>query len=127
LYLQARELNPARWAGSTRNWTPIGAVTLNPERDSSIKTHLAGNDIQPLAAMTEATTTLTRAAWMVRGMGLKFEGRVNGASHALVFKRAGNLDKNICMLLSAIAKLVGPLLNTMIPILGATRIKMRKK
>lgn len=50
LYLQARELNPARWAGSTRNWTPIGAVTLNPERDSIIKTHLAGNDIQPLAA-----------------------------------------------------------------------------
>jgi putative transposase len=50
LYLQARELNPARWTGSTRNWTPIGAVTLNPERDSSIKTHLAGNDIQPLAA-----------------------------------------------------------------------------
>jgi len=25
-------------------------VTLNPERDSIIKTHLAGNDIQPLAA-----------------------------------------------------------------------------
>ena len=29
LYLQARELNPARWSGNTRNWTPIGAVTLN--------------------------------------------------------------------------------------------------
>ena len=50
LYLRARELNPARWSGTTRNWTPIGAVTLNPERDSIIKTHLAGNDMQPLAA-----------------------------------------------------------------------------
>ncbi|MDP2976647.1 MAG: IS3 family transposase [Anaerolineales bacterium] len=50
LYLQARERNPARWSGDTRNWTPIGAVTLNPERDSIIKTHLAGNHIQPLAA-----------------------------------------------------------------------------
>jgi len=50
LYLQARELNPARWSGNTRNWTPIGAVTLNPERDSIIKTHLTGNDMQPLAA-----------------------------------------------------------------------------
>ncbi len=26
------------------------AVTLNPERDCIIKTHSAGNDIQPLAA-----------------------------------------------------------------------------
>jgi transposase InsO family protein len=50
VYLKARELNPARWSGDTRNWTPIGAVTLNPERDVIIKTHLAGLDIQPLAA-----------------------------------------------------------------------------
>lgn len=50
LYRQARERNPARWSGNTRNWTPIGAVTLNPERDSIIKTHLAANDTQPLAA-----------------------------------------------------------------------------
>jgi transposase InsO family protein len=50
MYRKARELNPARWSGDTRNWTPIGAVTLNPERDSIIKTHLAGLNIQPLAA-----------------------------------------------------------------------------
>ena len=50
LYLRARELNPARWSGDTRNWTPIGAVTLNPERDAIIKTHLADHDIQRLAA-----------------------------------------------------------------------------
>lgn len=47
---KARERNPARWSGDTRNWTPIGAVTLNPERDSIIKTHLAGDHIQTLAA-----------------------------------------------------------------------------
>ncbi len=50
LNLQARERNPARWSGNTRNWAPIGAVTLNPERDSIIKTHMPSNDIQPLAA-----------------------------------------------------------------------------
>ncbi len=50
LYLQAREKNPARWSGDTRNWTPIGAVTLNPERDCVIKAHLGCNDIQRLAA-----------------------------------------------------------------------------
>ena len=50
LYLRARALNPTRWSGDTRNWTPIGAVTLNPERDSVIKTHLPDNPIQQLAA-----------------------------------------------------------------------------
>ena len=33
LYQAARQSNPRRWSGQTRNWTPIGAVTLNPERD----------------------------------------------------------------------------------------------
>lgn len=37
LYQKAREANPARWSGSTRNWDPVGAVTLNPERDSAIQ------------------------------------------------------------------------------------------
>lgn len=50
LYLRARELNPARWSGDTRHWAPIGVVTLNPERDSVIETHLAALDIQTLAA-----------------------------------------------------------------------------
>jgi transposase InsO family protein len=36
LYAQARERNPGRWSRHTRNWTPIGAVTLNPERDSVV-------------------------------------------------------------------------------------------
>jgi len=49
LYTQARELSPARWSGRTRNWTPIGAVTLNPERDSVVATQMAA-DRQPLAA-----------------------------------------------------------------------------
>ena len=50
LYLQAREKNPARWSGDTRNWSPIGAVTLNPQRDCVIKAHSGCNDIQQLAA-----------------------------------------------------------------------------
>jgi putative transposase len=36
LYQQARQANPRRWSGPTRDWTPIGAVTLNPERDSVV-------------------------------------------------------------------------------------------
>ncbi len=32
LYARARDAHPARWSGSTRNWSPITTVTLNPER-----------------------------------------------------------------------------------------------
>jgi hypothetical protein len=38
LYQQAREANPRRWSGPTRDWTPIGPVALNPERDSAAAT-----------------------------------------------------------------------------------------
>ena len=36
LYQRARETNPRRWSGRTRDWTPVGAVTLNPERDNVV-------------------------------------------------------------------------------------------
>lgn len=49
LYIQAREGSPARWSGHTRNWSAIGAVTLNPERDTVVATHIAASK-QPLAA-----------------------------------------------------------------------------
>jgi transposase InsO family protein len=32
VYEKARKENPARWAGSTRNWAPIREVRLNPEK-----------------------------------------------------------------------------------------------
>jgi hypothetical protein len=50
LYKQAKQRHPARWARHTRDWSPIGAVTLNPERDSVIAEHVAQKLIQPLAA-----------------------------------------------------------------------------
>ena len=49
LYQEARERNPARWSGSTRDWSPVGAVTLNPERDAVVAEHLKNEDRQPLA------------------------------------------------------------------------------
>jgi hypothetical protein len=50
VYLRAREQNPARWSGATRNWNPIDPVTLNPERDSVIKTRLVDHNSRVLAA-----------------------------------------------------------------------------
>ena len=47
LYVQARQRHPARWSGRTRNWSPVGPVTLNPERDTVIA---AARHTQPLAA-----------------------------------------------------------------------------
>ncbi|GAC1494394.1 MAG: hypothetical protein NVS2B11_17740 [Acetobacteraceae bacterium] len=37
LYQRARQSNPRRWSGPTRNWTPIPLVTLNPERDALVR------------------------------------------------------------------------------------------
>jgi hypothetical protein len=34
LYAQAKQPNPARWSGNTRDWSRISAVTLDPERDA---------------------------------------------------------------------------------------------
>ena len=38
-----------KYRRDTRNWAPIGAVTLNPERDSVVAMATASEDIQPLA------------------------------------------------------------------------------
>jgi len=50
VYTEARERHPARWSRHTRDWTPIGAVTLNPERDAVVAMASANADRQPLAA-----------------------------------------------------------------------------
>ena len=33
IYEQAKQKHPERWTRHTRNWEPVGAVNLNPERD----------------------------------------------------------------------------------------------
>ena len=50
LYATARDLNPARWSGKTRNWTPAGPVTLNPERDCIANALSQDRLSRPLAA-----------------------------------------------------------------------------
>jgi transposase InsO family protein len=50
LYLAAQAANPRRWTRNTRNWTPIGAVTLNPEKPELIKTKSSNQDKQAIAA-----------------------------------------------------------------------------
>jgi hypothetical protein len=45
LYQGARRSNPRRWSGPTRDWTPVAAVTLNPERDIRIQTASPRNQL----------------------------------------------------------------------------------
>lgn len=49
LYTKVCELNPSRWSGRTRNGSPTGADTLNPERDAVVTAQTQA-DKQPLAA-----------------------------------------------------------------------------
>jgi putative transposase len=45
LYQQARQANPRRWSGQTRDWTPVTSVTLNPERDAVVQAALSQNQL----------------------------------------------------------------------------------
>ena len=52
VYQQARQSNPGRWSRQTRNWTPVDAVTLNPEQDAVVQaalsqTQLSGSISEP--------------------------------------------------------------------------------
>ena len=50
LYAQAQQRHPARWSGSTRNWSHIDVVTLNPERDELVSNAAAAQHTQLNAA-----------------------------------------------------------------------------
>ena len=50
LYIHARQRNPARWSRSTRDWSYISAVTLNPERDSVVNMAAGSSHTQHKAA-----------------------------------------------------------------------------
>ena len=50
LYTQAREHNPRRWSGPTRDWSHITTVTLNPERTEVLDAAATRGHTQPLAA-----------------------------------------------------------------------------
>ncbi|MBT0963384.1 IS3 family transposase, partial [Denitromonas sp. IR12] len=49
-YLHARERNPRRWSRHTRDWSHIGLVTLNPERDAVVNATLHAEGILALVA-----------------------------------------------------------------------------
>jgi transposase InsO family protein len=69
LYQQARRSNPRRWSGRTRDWTPIAAVTLNPERNNVIRTAATRN---PLSGSVETPAFPSRpdtASAMARNAG----------------------------------------------------------
>jgi putative transposase len=57
VYQDARRRNPQRWRGSTRNWTPLGVVTLNPERDSIV---------QATASETQLSSSIGKPAFPSR-------------------------------------------------------------
>ena len=50
LYIQAQQRNPARWSRHTRDWSHIGAVTLNPERDAVVNMAASAQHTQHKAA-----------------------------------------------------------------------------
>jgi len=66
LYQQARRSNPRRWTRQTRDWTPVAAVTLNPERDTVVqaavsRTQLSGSAKAPaFPSRPDTASAMTR-------------------------------------------------------------------
>jgi len=50
LYLQARQRNPRRCSGNTCDWSHIGVLTLNPERESPVNMAASAPHTQQNAA-----------------------------------------------------------------------------
>ncbi len=69
LYQRARQFNPRRWSGQTRDWTPVAAVTLNPERDSVIRTASPRNQLSGSAKAPAFLSRPDTASAMARNAG----------------------------------------------------------
>lgn len=64
LYQLARQNNPRRWSRQTRDWTPVAAVSLNPERDIVVqavlpKTELSSSIREPAFPSRPGATPAT--------------------------------------------------------------------
>ena len=86
VYQDARQRNPQRWSGPTRNWTPVSVVTLNPERDSIVRAAtsqivLSGSTGEPAFPPQPGSA---QAAARNAGDGVGLRSRPTGAtrSHA---------------------------------------------
>jgi transposase InsO family protein len=80
LYQRARQSNPQRWSRQTRNWTPVAAVTLNPERDTVVQAAAWRNQLSGSAKAPAFPSRPDSASAMARNAG---EARSTAArSHA---------------------------------------------
>jgi putative transposase len=69
LYQQARQANPRRWTRQTRDWTPVAAVTLNPERNTAIHAAVSRNRLFGSAKTPAFPSRPDNASAMARNAG----------------------------------------------------------
>ena len=72
VYEKAKGLNPLRWSGPTRNWSPITEVLLNPKRHKS-QTHDeltsdTGSDASALTPRSKASA-ISEAVKQISNIG----------------------------------------------------------
>ena len=69
LYQRARRSNPQRWSGQTRDWSPVAAVTLNPERDTVVPAAASRNQLSGSAKAPAFPSRPDSASAMARNVG----------------------------------------------------------
>jgi transposase InsO family protein len=80
LYKRARQITPARWSHRTRDWTPVGAVTLNPEKASVIQAATAQQTLSGSADAPAFPSRPDNTSAMARNGGEERSGATR--SHA---------------------------------------------
>jgi hypothetical protein len=66
VYEKAKQLNPLRWSGQTRNWAPITEVCLNPKKhNSETDEELSLDPPSPtISVMSEAAKQFSDIDWV---------------------------------------------------------------
>ena len=93
LYQAARERNPRRWSRHTRNWTPVAAVTFNPERDpaalaAALKVQLSGLIGAPAFPSRPGSAQAT-----ARSEGVGLRSRPTGAQPPATTRSAASMAR----------------------------------
>jgi hypothetical protein len=80
IYQRARQNAPRRWSRSTRNWTPVDTVTLNPERDTVVQAEITRTELSGSTGAPAFPPRPDSAQTMARNEGEERSGATR--SHA---------------------------------------------
>src|SRR3954471_22790655 len=94
VYQDARQRNPQRWSGPTRNWTPVGVVTLNPERDPVVRAAISQIQLSGSIGEPAVPSRPGRAQAAARNAGDERSGATRSHAQRAVAREHGEAGEH---------------------------------